>query len=217
MLPSFPTYAKDTDVNKQLASMRTYLNVLKDDIEAELANIGYGNLDADLRARFDNLNDMILQTKDTAEAVAGTLKVNYITASEIASKYVTTQYLTANYITASQISASYASFAWVEALDAMVGNLNAKAITTDNLSAQQISAGQITSGTLSASRIATGSLSVAKLASADGTQQTANWAVCPFVTGFTFDTANRKMTVKYRNAYALIGSVWQSQTSEYSY
>ncbi len=158
MLPSFPTYAKDTDVNKQLASMRTYLNVLKDDIEAELANIGYGNLDADLRARFDNLNDMILQTKDTAEAVAGTLKVNYITASEIASKYVTTQYLTANYITASQISASYASFAWVEALDAMVGNLNAKAITTDNLSAQSIDAGQIRSGTISASRISTQTL-----------------------------------------------------------
>jgi len=157
-LPSFPTYSKDTDVNKQLAQMRSYLNMLKDDIESELMNIGYENLDADLRGRFDNINNMLATSQNQITEIAGTLKVKYITAEEIASKYVTTQYLQANYITASQISASYASFAWVEALDAMVGNLNAKAITTDNLSAQSIDAGQIRTGTISASRISTQSL-----------------------------------------------------------
>lgn len=159
MLPSFPTYSKDTDIQKQMASMRSYLNILKDDIEAELANIGYGNLDEDLRGRFDSLNNLAIGAKDTAEAIAGTLKAKYITASEIASTYVTTQYLTANYITASQISANYASFAWVEALDAMVGNLNAKAITTDNLSAQTIYGSQISGLTISANQITSGTIS----------------------------------------------------------
>lgn len=163
MLTPFSLTSKDSDPQKQLASMRSYLAILKDEIEGELSNIRYDMLDADLRARLDDITGAVAYAQNTADAVMGTLKAKYITADEISSNYVTANYLTANYITANQISANYASYNWVYALNGVVENLEAKAITVDNLSAQTIYGSQISGLTISASQITSGQISTSRI------------------------------------------------------
>lgn len=165
MLPSINLNPADKsqDYGKQLASLRTQMASLKDAIEDELNSISYGQLDADLRKRIDNLNDMLKLSNENIEMAVGSIKANYATIDSLDSAvarigvieagYVTADYVSANFATFNFLSANYASYSWVSALDAMVGNLNAKAITTENLSAQSINAGQITAGTLNVDRI----------------------------------------------------------------
>lgn len=108
------------DVQKQLASMRTYLNVLKSEIENELNHISYENLDGQLRQRLDNIDNSYVQVKKTDTGVVPTA---YITAEE----------LNAKFLKKSEGNAKYLS----------KDTWNQKAITTDNLSSQSIDSSQL--------------------------------------------------------------------------
>lgn len=128
-LTAYNSMSKDQDIGKQLASMRTYLNILKAEIESELNHISYDNLDGTLRQRLDNIDNNYVQVKKTDTGVVPTA---YITAEELNAKFLKKSEAVAKYLTKDT---------W-----------NAKAITTDNLSSQSISASQLT-GTIEDARI----------------------------------------------------------------
>ena len=143
LMNSLSLMDKNIDVNKQLAYMRNYINQLRDEIENDLMNIGYDNLDADLRKRFDDMQTGLLTANNTSMEVAGILKTQYLKADEIAAKYITAQ----------TVAATYATIGSLNAVSAAIGDLAAIAITTQNLSAQSINANQITAGKIKANQI----------------------------------------------------------------
>lgn len=109
LMNSLSIMDKNIDTNKQLAYMRNYINQLKDEIESELSNISYDNLDADLRQRFDDMEKGLLTANNTTLEVAGVLKTQYLKADEIAAKYITAQTVAANYATIGSLNAVSAS------------------------------------------------------------------------------------------------------------
>lgn len=143
MMNALSQVSKDTDIGKQMAYMRNYINQLRDEVENDLMNIGYDNLDADLRKRFDDMQTGLLTANNTSIEVAGMLKTQYLKADEIAAKYITAQTVAANYATIGSLNA----------VSAAIGDLAAIAITTQNLSAQTINANQITAGKIKASQL----------------------------------------------------------------
>ena len=168
MLPSFPTYSQETDVNKQMSQMRNYLNMLKDEIENALSNIGYDQLDADLRKRIDEMGDNIYKNSNEILEVAGTLKAKYITADEIASTYATFGWVSANYATFNWVSSNYASISYLEgnyasfnyvdtyylsANDASITYATISALTAVDGKFNNLNANNITSGTLTSARL----------------------------------------------------------------
>ncbi len=145
MMNALSQVSKDTDIGKQMAYMRNYINQLRDEIENDLMNIGYDNLDADLRKRFDDMQTGLLTANNTSMEVAGMLKTQYLKADQIVATYATIGSLNAvsarigvieaNYITASEVSATYATIGSLNAVSASITTLSSKAITTDNLNA----------------------------------------------------------------------------------
>lgn len=116
MMNALSQVSKDTDIGKQMAYMRNYINQLRDEIENDLMNIGYNNLDADLRKRFDDMQTGLLTANNTSLEVAGLLKTKYLTAQEIVT----------NYITAREASLTYATIGSLNAVSAEVGELSTK-------------------------------------------------------------------------------------------
>lgn len=165
MLSNFNVSQKTEDANKQFAMIRSYLIQLKDEIEGELNNIGYNNLDSDLRARFEKLSTLITEGSNMTNMVAENLQAKYITAESIDAKYATiqslnaqsaridtldsttvkTDYLTANYLTANQISSTYVATQTLEA-----NYLTAQQIQTNYLTASQIQANYLSASQIQA-------------------------------------------------------------------
>lgn len=129
-LTAFSNMSKDQDVAKQLASMRTYLNTLKAEIESELNHISYENLDGNLRQRIDKIDDSYVQVK--RDSGSSTAPTGYISAEELNAKYLRKTEGDTKYL--------------------KISTFNNKAITTDNLSQQSINASQLT-GTINVSLI----------------------------------------------------------------
>lgn len=143
MMNALSQVSKDTDIGKQMAYMRNYINQLRDEIENDLMNIGYNNLDADLRKRFDDMQTGLLTANNTSMEVAGILKTQYLKADEIV--------------------ATYATLGSLNAVSARIGSLEAIAITTNNLSAQTIYGNQITGLTINANQITAGKIKANQL------------------------------------------------------
>lgn len=147
-LSSYSNIGKDQDIGKQLASMRSYLNILKEEIEGELNNIGYENLDGELQAKFQDLDDSYFQIKQE------------VSTGEAAGKF----------ITAEQVASLYATKASLYALSQQLDNLIAIAVTTNNLASKNIAASQLT-GTIDNARINLESL----IGSVTGTSHHIKW------------------------------------------
>lgn len=178
MLSNYEVLAKETDPNKQYSLMRNYLWQLKDEIESELMNIGYGNLSKDLRDYLDSLGESVNANGDNTNRVAQTLKTDYIKTQSIEAKYITAEQISAQYVKtvnleAAVIQAGFIKAATVEAQYVKTVNLRAEVISagfidadaiesvylkTNNLSAAAIEAGFIKANTIEATYLKSASL-----------------------------------------------------------
>lgn len=183
MLSSFPMNSKDQDTGRQMAAIRSYLATLKDELENDLNNIGYRNLDADLRGRFDDLTDSFFALQRQTDNVAEIVKAKYITADEIVAKYATISSLNAATARIGSLEADHVSTGSFNALVGSVNTLSAKAITTDNFTSQKITAGMINSGVISATKITTGTLTVDRLQGDNGAN--ASWSQIEYIQSIT--------------------------------
>lgn len=123
MMNALSQVSKDTDIGKQMAYMRNYINQLRDEIENDLMNIGYNNLDADLRKRFDDMQTGLLTANNTSLEVAGMLKTQYLKADEIVSKYATITSLNAVSARVGYIESDYVKTASITALSGEINDL----------------------------------------------------------------------------------------------
>lgn len=170
MLPSLNVTSKETDVNKQFASIRSYLLTLKDEIENELSSISYNQLDADLRKRIDNMDTLVAQAKEQSDIVAQTVKANFLSADEIAARYASIGYVQGNYasfnylssyyITASQIDANYASINYLQTNYLTANQISASYITASAVASSYATIGNLNAATARISNLEAGGLSV---------------------------------------------------------
>lgn len=169
-LPSVGSLVSTQDTNKQLSSIRSYLNQLREELEAELMNIGYDNLSADLKKKLSSMSDDIMVAGEDSTATYEYVKANVLTASEISATYVstnalTTQYLTAEYINTLGITASYISAECMQAISLDASQITSGVISADRvysnalwtsyIKAKVVDLGYITAEGITASRINT--------------------------------------------------------------
>lgn len=214
MLPSFPTYSKETDVNKQMAQMRNYLNMLKDEMENALNNIGYDQLDADLRKRIDELGDSVYANNNEILEIAGTLKTKYLTADEVASTYATFGWVSGNFATFNYLQSNYASFTYVDGNFATFDYLNTYYLTAETAI---LTYATITSlngvdakfNSLNADNINAGKLKLNRLEDANGSTGAAQWNLLSWVT--RIEKSGDDLRVYYRT-FKFLNSGYTSET-----
>lgn len=137
MLPMINANPSSMDTGKQITSIKTYINTLRDAIDDELSHISYDQLDANLKKRIDAISDDIELAKEQSQIVAETVKANYLSAQEINAKY----------ITASEVSATYASIGSLSALSARVGTIEADYVGTEYLETNYATIGALSAAT----------------------------------------------------------------------
>lgn len=76
-LQNLSSSASSGDVYKQLNALRLYIMQLKDELETEFSNIGYENLNNDLRKRLNGVDDSIAEIATATSQVAQDVSVNY--------------------------------------------------------------------------------------------------------------------------------------------
>lgn len=137
LLPELGSLSANKDVTKQLASIRSYLSQLQDSMESELMNIGFDNLNGDLKKKFSSMSDDIKVVGDSLNEYVPNvyLNENYMTAGAIQSNFVSTAYLQANYITALEIDADYVKTSVLETDYVKTSYLTANYITASAISA----------------------------------------------------------------------------------
>lgn len=137
-LPSFNPPGKNTTPDKQMAMMRNYLSLLKDQTETELFDIKWDNLSQSLRNKINSLDKVLQQTSDDLQ--------------------YTTEYISANVVTADYIETHFASIGALEAVVARIGvieadYIEADAVLTGNLEAAVARIGEIEANYIKASYI----------------------------------------------------------------
>lgn len=171
MLPSVNLSAdfNSQDTKKQISALKSQMASLRDAVEDELMNIGYDQLDANLKKKIDSIKEDLTRVSDESIMAVSSLKANYIDAAmadiaTIKSNYVTTSVLSAQI---ANLGTVYASQAWVGALDAVVANLRDVHIANleaDHVSVASFNALNATVGTINANYITASAVSASSIA-----------------------------------------------------
>lgn len=155
MLPTLNLNAVSTDTGKQISSIKSYINQLKDSIDDELSHISYEQLDKNLQKRIDALNDSVKLAEENTMVVAETVKAKYITAAQVDAKIVS-----AGFVTADVVAANYASLGEFNAVKGTVDTINANYINANYVSSRYATIGNLNAATARITSLETGGLAV---------------------------------------------------------
>lgn len=124
LLPELGSLSANKDTSKQLASIRSYLSQLQDSMESELMNIGFDNLNGDLKKKFSSMSDDIKVCNesilDTSQLV-GAINASYVNADQVSAIVGSFNYITANYLSSAELWAGQA-----EISKAFIGKLSSQ-------------------------------------------------------------------------------------------
>lgn len=165
MLPTLNLNAVSTDTGKQISSIKSYINQLKDSMDDELSHISYEQLDKNLQKKIDALNDSIKLAEENTMLVAETVKAKYITANEVAARYITAsqvdaKIVSAGFVTADVVAANYASITEFNAVKGTVDTINANYINANYVSSRYATIGSLNAATARITSLETGGLAV---------------------------------------------------------